>query len=174
VFYTPGWGVVLTVTGTLGGVIITQAANSWSTRGARRKERNDRINDSVGDLIAFGNAWVYAVGACEQTTYDAIRRDLDVDERVDKVTAARADVRSAELAYGRALARVRLTCLPSILAAAEDYNKALIVLNREAMMKVDVVQETRNLNINERCPRGIWKASELQRAFSALFAVIVV
>jgi hypothetical protein len=65
VFYTPGWGAVLTVTGTLGGVIITQAANSWSTRAARRRDRNDRIKDAVGGLIALGNGWVYAVDACE-------------------------------------------------------------------------------------------------------------
>jgi hypothetical protein len=57
VFYTPGWGAVLTVTGTLGGVIITQAANSWSTVGARRMDRTDRINAAVGDLIACGTAW---------------------------------------------------------------------------------------------------------------------
>ncbi len=57
VFYTPGWGMVLTVTGTLGGVVITQAANSAITWDARRKDRNDRINDAVGDLIAAGGAW---------------------------------------------------------------------------------------------------------------------
>jgi hypothetical protein len=56
VFYTPGWGAVLTVTGTLGGVIITQLANSMSTRGARHKERTDRINEAVADLIACGSS----------------------------------------------------------------------------------------------------------------------
>jgi hypothetical protein len=35
VFYTPGWAAVLTVGGTLGGVIVTRVANSWSTRVSR-------------------------------------------------------------------------------------------------------------------------------------------
>jgi hypothetical protein len=142
VFYTPGWGIVLTVTGTLGGVIITQAANSWSTRGARRRERNDRISDAVGDLIAGGNGWVYALDACEQIAYNAVTRKIDQVETMATLTSARADVRSAQLAFSRALARVRLTCPQGVSATAEDYRAALQAFDDEVVAKVRVMLES--------------------------------
>jgi hypothetical protein len=90
--------MALTVTGTLGGVIITQAANSVSTRGARRKECNDRINDAVGDLIASGTAWVYAVNAYEESMFNAVILNLREDETRDAISSGRAAVHSAQLA----------------------------------------------------------------------------
>ena len=121
VFYTPGWGAVLTVTGTLGGVIITQAVNSWSTQGARRKERYERINDAVGDLIACGNAWVFAVAAEEDNIFSTVIMKTSADELLAVTDSGIDDRRAAQLAYGRALARVTLTCPRSIISAASDY-----------------------------------------------------
>jgi hypothetical protein len=131
--------MALTVTGTLGGVIITQAANSVSTQGVRRKERNDRINDAVGDLIASGTAWVYAVNAYEESMFNTVILNLGEDETRDAISSGRAAVHSAQLAYGRAQARVRLTCPPSIVDAAERYRVAVQAFDDEMVANVGVV-----------------------------------
>ena len=73
-FYTPGWAAILGVGGTVAGVTITQAANfalSWRTSS---KERNARITDAVTELVAAGNAWVYATSAQEQDLFVTSRR----------------------------------------------------------------------------------------------------
>jgi hypothetical protein len=156
VFYTPGWGAVLTVTGTLGGVIVTQIANSWSTRGARRKERNDRINDAVGDLIACGNEWVYVVNAYEEKMFETVILRADGDEQGAALTAGRAGMRSAELAYGRAQARVRLACPLSIVDSAEDYRKPLQAFEDAVEANVGVLlQNQRTYGVERTRPNGV-------------------
>jgi hypothetical protein len=152
VFYTPGWGVILGVGGTLAGVAITQAANSWSTGRARRKERDDRINDAVCDLIALGNTWANMVSACEQAAFDAVRRKLGEDDLRAALTSARAYVHSAQDAYGRAFARVRLTCPPSIFDAAERFTAAMQNFDGEMATKVEVALNTGNADINKSEP----------------------
>jgi hypothetical protein len=156
VFYTAGWGAVLTVVGTLGGVAITQAANTWSALGTRRKERNDRINDAVVDLIACGSAWVYALEACQQRANNAVTRNLDTAETLAAMVSARAEVHSAQVAYGRALAKVRLGCPLSINSAASDHLGALQAFDREMVDKVAIVLETRNVDAVQRSvPDGV-------------------
>jgi hypothetical protein len=68
-----------------------------STRGARCKERNDRINDAVGDLIASGTAWVYAVNAYEESMFNTVILNLGEDETRDAISSGRAAVHSAQL-----------------------------------------------------------------------------
>jgi hypothetical protein len=71
-FYTPGWGVMTHGHGTLGGVAITQAANSALSWRTTRKERNKLITESVAELIATGNSWVYATSTQEQDVFHAV------------------------------------------------------------------------------------------------------
>jgi hypothetical protein len=124
-FYTPGWGAVLTLTGTLGGVAITQAVNSAIGWRARRKDRNERITESVSELVASGNSWVYAVCAQEQDLLHAVATRVSEEKLMEMLTSARAADYSAQLEFGRALARVRLTCPPKVVAAAEDFRIAV-------------------------------------------------
>src|SRR4029077_604172 len=49
-------------------------------------------------------------------------------------------------AYGRAQARVRLTCPPSIVDAAERYRVAVQAFDDEMVANVGVVLKTRNVN----------------------------
>jgi hypothetical protein len=49
-FYTPGWGAVLILGGTLGGVAITQGVNSVISWRTSRKDRNERIVAAVAEL----------------------------------------------------------------------------------------------------------------------------
>jgi hypothetical protein len=68
-FYTPGWAAILGVGGTVAGVTITQAPNSALSWRTSRKERNARITDAVTELVAAGNAWVYATSAKNRTLF---------------------------------------------------------------------------------------------------------
>lgn len=124
-FYTPGWGAVLTLTGTLGGVAITQVVNSAISWRARRKERNERIIEAVSELVASGNSWVYAVCAQEQDLFHAVATNVPEEKLMETLKSARAVLYSAQLEYGRALARVRLTCPRKVVTAAEDFRRAV-------------------------------------------------
>jgi hypothetical protein len=150
VFYTPGWGAVLTVTGTLGGVIVTQLANSWITRSTRRKERNDRINDAVSDLIADGGAWIFTANGCEQRAVDAVIQGLALLDMIAAVTEARDALATVQIEFGRALARVRLTCPAPINTAAAEYLKALQAHTDEVLGKLGVLAETRDVKAIQR------------------------
>jgi hypothetical protein len=121
VFYTPGWGAILGVGGTVAGVTITQAANSALSWRTSRKERNGRITDAVTELVAAGNSWVYATSAQEQDLFHSLATGADNAKLMETLVAARTVLYSAQLEFGRALARVRLTCPMKVISAAEVY-----------------------------------------------------
>jgi hypothetical protein len=107
-FYTPGWGVILGVGGTVTGVVITQVANtalSWRTS---RKARHDRIIDAVTELVAAGNSWVYATSTQEQDLLRDVATRVPEEKLMENLAAARAVLYSAQLDFGRALARCDL------------------------------------------------------------------
>jgi hypothetical protein len=145
-FYTPGWGVILTVTGTLGGVAITQAANSAVTWRTTRKERHNLITESVADLIAAGNGWVYAVSTQEQDLHHAIYTGVEEEKLTAKIAELRNNLYVAQLDYGRAYARVRLVCPPSVRQAADDHNDALSAYEEETRRKGSIMLDTRSVH----------------------------
>jgi hypothetical protein len=49
VFFTPGWGAVLTAGGTLGGVIVTQVINSWNKHIDAKSKKADRQHERALD-----------------------------------------------------------------------------------------------------------------------------
>lgn len=49
-FFTSGWAAILTVGGTLGGVIVTQFVNAWNKRIDARTKREDRQQERASDL----------------------------------------------------------------------------------------------------------------------------
>ena len=124
-FYTPGWGAVLTLTGTLGGVTLTQAVNSAVSWRARRKERNASVTKAVSELIGSAQAWVYATSAQEQDLFRDVATRVPEPQLTETLVSARASVYSAQLAFGSAIAAVRLTCPPKVVSAAEDVHKAV-------------------------------------------------
>lgn len=142
----------MTVAGTLGGVLVTQAANSWITWGARRKERHDRINDAVSDMIAVGGAWVFAINGCEQRAVDAIiqRRSLPLEELLALVAVERDAVVNVQIDFSRAHARVRLTCPVPINKAATRYLKALQAHNDDVLVKIGELAEACDLRAIQR------------------------
>jgi hypothetical protein len=122
-FYTPGWGAVLTLTSTLAGVAITQAVNSAVSWRTTRKDRNKLITESVAELIATGNSYVYATSTrtgripC-RGNWRGRGKDDGKARRWSpwrELFELRADLYEAQLSYGRALAVVRLTCPPKVL-----------------------------------------------------------
>ena len=135
-FFTPGWGAKLTVTGTLGGVAITQAANSAVSWRTSRKDRNKLITESVAELIATGNSWVYATSTQEQDVFHAVATKADEETMMAKLVELRANLYEAQISYGRALAVVRLTCPSKVLQAAEAYGDALLEYEAERGAKV--------------------------------------
>ncbi len=99
---------------------------------------------------------MYAVSACEESAFDAVRFNEDQEEMVATLTSRRADVRSAQLAYLRAAARVRLTCPRSIAVAAEDYLAALQAFDDEMNEKVGTVLGTGNVDaVQHSVPDGL-------------------
>jgi hypothetical protein len=141
-FYTPGWGVILGVGGTVAGVVITQAANSALTWRTSRTEREARIIDAVADLIAAGNAWVYATSAQEQDLFHSVATGVDILEQVDMLKELRAVLYSAQLDFGRALAVVRLTCPKEVVDAAENLRIAVMDFEQESRDKGQIAIET--------------------------------
>lgn len=150
VFYTPGWGAVLTVTGTLGGVVVTQGANMMSTRGAQRKERNDHINDAVSELIGCGNAWVYAVDAYGETMINAGLYHTGLDEQFEAIDSGRGAVRAAVLSYRRAVARVMVACPRSIIDTVDDYGDALQAFEDAVIANAADISEARDVDAVKR------------------------
>jgi hypothetical protein len=102
-------------------VTITQAANSALSWRTSRKERNGRITDAVTELVAAGNSWVYATSAQEQDLFHSLATGADNAKLMETLVAARTVLYSAQLEFGRALARVRLTCPMKVISAAEVY-----------------------------------------------------
>jgi hypothetical protein len=98
--YTPGWGAVLGVGGTLLGVAITQAANSLLSLRTSRKERNARMTDGAADLIAAGNAWVYAASEQEQDLFHAIATKVPLYTQMKMLKKARTVLYAAQLKFG--------------------------------------------------------------------------
>ena len=144
-FYTPGWGAVLTLTGTLGGVGITQAVNSAIGWRARRKERNASITKAISELIGSAHAWVYATSAQEQDLFRDVATRVPEEKLMENLESSRASVYSAQLAFGNAIAVVRLTCPPKVVSAAEDVHEAVQAFEDvtrakgEAALKVRIV-----------------------------------
>jgi hypothetical protein len=103
-FYTPGWGAVLTLAGTLGGVTITQAVNSAVNWRVRRRERNASITKAVSELIGSAQAWVYATSAQEQDLFRDVATRVPDAELMENLESSRASVYSAQLAFGSAIA----------------------------------------------------------------------
>jgi len=142
-FYTPGWSAVLPVVSALGGVLITQAVNSAISWRTRRRDRNERILDAVSELIASCNAWVYATSTQEQDLLLAVGTSVPDEELMETLKSARTVLYAAELEYGRALARVRLTCPPKVVAAAEELFDAVMDFEKVTRAKGAVVLKTR-------------------------------
>jgi hypothetical protein len=113
--YTPGWGAVLGVGGTLLGVAITQAANSLLSLRTSRKERNARMTDGAADLIAAGNAWVYAASEQEQDLFHAIATKVPLYTQMKMLKKARTVLYAAQLKFGHALSVLRLTCPENVV-----------------------------------------------------------
>jgi hypothetical protein len=135
VFFTPGWGVIIGVGGTLSGVVLTQAANSLIGWRTSRRERHHRMTEAVSELIASGNSWMYAVSTQEQDLLLAVGTNVPHDELMVTLKEARAVLYAAQLDFGRALARVRLTCPPKVVRAAEDYRIAVHAFEQESRDK---------------------------------------
>lgn len=155
-FYTPGWGVVLTLTGTLGGVLTTQVVNSAISRGTRRRERHASIVKAVSELIGSGQAWVYAASTQEQDLFRAVNDQLAEEPLMDAMAAARAEVYSAQLAFGSAQAVVRLTCPPDVVTAAENLHRAIQEFENETRAKVEQALEVRSLHgVSGTDPAGV-------------------
>jgi hypothetical protein len=145
-FYTPGWGVILGVGGTVTGVVITQVANtafSWRTS---RKARHDRIIDAVTELVAAGNSWVYATSTQEQDLLRDVATRVPEEKLMENLAAARAVLYSAQLDFGRALARVRLTCPKKVVNSAEVYRTAVMNFEQESRDKGSVALQTRSVH----------------------------
>jgi hypothetical protein len=147
-FYTPGWGAILGVGGTVAGVTITQAANSALSWRTTRKERKRQIIDAVTELVAGGNAWVYAASAQEQDLLHAVGTRVPDDKLMEALTAARGVLYSAELDFGRALARVRITCPQKVVQAAEDYRVAVMEFEQLTRDKGSVALKTRRVDMD--------------------------
>lgn len=124
-FFTPGWAAILTLGGTLGGVAITQAANSAVTWRTTRKQRNDAMIAAVSDVIAASHSWVYAVSAQEQDLFHAVATRVSDERLQEKLESSRASVYAAQLEYGTAIARVRLTSPKQVASTAEDLTAAV-------------------------------------------------
>jgi hypothetical protein len=155
-FFTPGWGAILALTGTLGGALTTQIVNSAITRGARRKERRESITKAVSELIASGHAWVYAASTQEQDLFRAVATHVADEELMDRLTPVRADLYTAQLAFGKALAAVRLGCPPKIVSAAEDVHKAVQGFEDTTRTKGEVALRVRSVNgIETTKPTGV-------------------
>jgi hypothetical protein len=145
-YYTPGWGAVLTLTGTLGGATLTQVVNSAISRSARRKERRESVTKAVSELIAGGHAWVYAASTQEQDLFRAIATHVAEEELMDRLASVRAEVYSAQLAFGSAIAQVRLTCPPKVVSAAEDVHKAVQGFEDTTRAKGEVALKRRSVD----------------------------
>lgn len=144
-FYTPGWGAIIGVAGTVAGVTITQAANSALSWRTSRKERKARIIGAVADLIAAGNAWVYATSVQEQDLFHSVATDVSDEKLMETLVAARAALYSAQLDFGRALAVVRLTCPEKVVSAAETFRKAVMGFEQESRDKGAVALQRRSV-----------------------------
>jgi hypothetical protein len=141
-FYTPGWGVILGVGGTVAGVVITQGANSALTWRTSHKERKARMIDAVADLISAGNAWVYATSAQEQDLFHSVATGVAIEAQMEMLKAARAVLYSAQLDFGRALAVVRLSCPKKVVNAAENFRIAIMDFEQESRDKGTIAIET--------------------------------
>jgi hypothetical protein len=102
-FYTPGWGAILGVGGTVAGVTITQAANSALSWRTSHKERKARITDAVTELIAAGNSWVYATSAQEQDLFRDVATRVNEDKLMETLVATCDTHPAAAAARGQEL-----------------------------------------------------------------------
>ena len=69
------------------GVVITQAVNSAISWRTRRRDRNERILDAVSELIASGNAWVYATSTQEQDLLLAVGTRVSEEKLMETLTS---------------------------------------------------------------------------------------
>ncbi|WP_241474170.1 hypothetical protein [Mycolicibacterium neoaurum] len=106
-------------------MMITQAANSAVSWRTTRKQRNDAMIAAVADVVAASHSWVYAVSSQEQDILHAIATHVTDEQRQEKLESSRASVYAAQLDYGSAIARVRLTSPKRVASAAEDVTGAL-------------------------------------------------
>jgi len=136
--------------------VITQAVNSaigWRTS---RRERNDRMTDAVSELIASGNSWVYAVSTQEQDLFHAVATKVSDDKLMETLKEARAVLYAAQLDYGRALARVRLTCPPKVVRAAEEFRSAVQGVEQESRDKGEIALKQKSVEgIEATSPDGV-------------------
>jgi hypothetical protein len=155
-FYTPGWGAVLTLTGTLAGVAITQAVNSAISWGTRRKERNASITKAASEVIGSAHAWVYATSAQEQDLFRDVATRVPEEKLMENLESSRASVYSAQLAFGSAIAVVRLTCPPKVVRAAEDVHEAVQDFEAASRAKGEVALKVRRVDgLEGTDPAGI-------------------
>jgi hypothetical protein len=144
-FYTPGWGVIIGVGGTVAGVTITQAVNSALTWRTTRRERHQAIRDAATDLIATGSAWVYAASSQEQDLLRDVATHVPEEQLMATLTAARDVLYKAQLEFARALARVRIECPKKVVAAAEAYRASISDFEQTTRNKGEVVLRTRSV-----------------------------
>jgi hypothetical protein len=133
-FYTPGWGAVLPLAGTLVGASITQLANTAASRNETRKERDSRLREAVVDLIASANTLITEAGTFEADMLRLVERDATeakrerlFQEKTDAMAAAMREMRRHE-------ARIQL-------AGGEAVSKVVDSLREAILQIVDSVHE---------------------------------
>ena len=92
VFYTPGWGAVVMLSGTLGGVMVTQFVNTWNKRIDAKAKREDRQHERALDYEQ--RVW--------QAKSDALKRLISVCRFV-KVQAQLAGADNTDENHRRAV-----------------------------------------------------------------------
>jgi len=134
VFYTPGWGAILPLAGTVVGASITQLANTAASRATTRKERDSRLTDAVGDLIASANTLIAEAGTFESDMLKLIevdaaeaKRDALFQEKTDGMVAALLEISRYE-------ARIQLM-------GGEAVSKVVDSLREAILQIVDSVHE---------------------------------
>ncbi|OBB81185.1 hypothetical protein A5779_10470 [Mycolicibacterium peregrinum] len=96
---------------------------------------------AVSDVVAASHSWVYAVSTQEQDLLHAVATRISNEQLQQKLESSRASVYAAQLEYGRAIARVRLTSPKRVASAAEDLTTALQGFEETCRAKVAAALE---------------------------------
>jgi hypothetical protein len=89
---------------------------------------------------------VYAVCEQEQDLFHAVATRVTEEKLMETLKSARAADYAAQLEHGRALARVRLTCPPKVVSAAEDYGTAVMDVEEASRAKGEVALRRRSVD----------------------------
>jgi hypothetical protein len=144
-FYTPGWGAVLTLTGTLSGASITQLANTVKSRNETLKERDLRLKGAVSDLIASANARISAAGTYEWDMRKLVEKGATSAER-DKLSDIKEDALvSALLEMRRHAARIQVTGPKVVYNAVRSLSAAIGDIEGSVKSTVALVQEQNSM-----------------------------